>query len=770
MPLIGSRIALAQGPSAPVISAIRIEGNQRVETDAIRINITQPVGAPLSQADVNHDIKAIYGMGFFQTVKADLITRNGKNILVYRVKEQPQISDVKLVGMKEFKPTNNHVVAAIQIHTGAILDPMRVRETEKNLRNFYESKGYLDARVTFHAIPGPNNTAVAQFDVHEGSPYEITDIEFTGNHAFSGRELRGFMKTSTHGWLSWLTGSGVLDRKTLDKDVDRIAAVYYDHGYLNVHVGEPEILTHGHQITIKIAINEGPRYNIGSIDLAGDLKFPKAELRKLVTLKSGEPFQGTALQHNLLKLSDFYSNRGYAFVNVNPRTQINPANRTVNVVFDIHPGRIVLINRIRITGNTKTADKVIRREMQVQEQEPYDAKAIRKSKRKLDRLGYFSSVRISTSPSKQPDKIDLNVHVAEANTATFQVAGGFDTYQSVFGRFVLGNTNLFGGGESAQISAQIGYLYQSYSVSYTEPWFLNIPLSVSTTLFDTSTDLFTFTQTQAGGSIRTFYPLTQLGFKKLGPFSLEDVSAGLGYQFESVGITGINPLTPLQIRGDKGYQQISELMPSIRRFTVDNPLDPRSGSIETLNLEVGGVGVGQAFIKGVAHARFFYTFLKSPTWGSWVFSPGVTYGIGTNLSGPSELPLYERFFPGGVGGMGNVRGYQLYSLGPLVTTYNKAGQPLAITTVGGSKELLTESEITFPLISGLGIRGVVFADAGQAYSLSESMDLGKLQAAYGFGIRWRSPFGPLALDLAFPINPRPQDLSSVFEVGAGSPL
>ncbi len=564
----------------------------------------------------------------------------------------------------------------------------------------------------------------------------------------------------------------MLDQKKLREDTDRIAAFYYDHGYLNVHVGEPVITRLPKGIKLVIPIDEGPLFKVGSVDVAGDLKYPRSELVPLVTIKPGEDFRGSALQHDVLTLSDFYSDRGYAFVDVQPKTSLDPIARKVNITFTISPGREVLVNRINISGNTKTSDKVIRREMQVQEQEPYSASAIRYSKQRLDQLGFFSETRITTAPSQQPDKVDLNVNVTEQSTASFQVAGGFDSYQSIFGHFQLGNTNLFGGGEAVLLSAQIGFLFQNYTASYTEPWFLDIPLAVSLSIFSSKTDLFTFHQNAAGGAINSSYPLVELGFKNIGPFSLRDIRAGLGYQFQSVGIGGLSPFTTFQIARYKGYTKVSELMPSIRRVTVDNPIDPRSGSIESLSAEIAGVGPGTSFVKAVAHARFFYTFIKSATFGQWVFSPGVTYGIGTTLSpgNGSELPLYERFFPGGVGGQGDVRGYQLYSLGPQVLLLNQAGVPLQIENIGGSKEVILNGEITFPILTGLGIRGVIFADAGQAYRLSESVTLSSLQAAYGIGIRWRSPFGPLAVDIARPINPRPQDMNNVFEIGGGAPL
>jgi outer membrane protein insertion porin family len=767
-----SAVALAQG-TAPIVSKIEITGNQRVEDDAIRIHVSQQPGQPLDDAAVDADLKAIYKMGFFSDVRDHIEHRGGQNVLVYTVTERPQISDVKLYGMKAIRSNDDKIVAAVKVHPGSILDPVAVKETIANITQIYKDKGYTDARVTFKAIPQPDNTAFAEFDVAEGGTVQITDIKFEGNKVFSDRELRTVVATKTYSrLLSWLTGWGALDQKKLQEDVDRLTAFYYDSGYLNVQVQHPRIVRTGDKISVTYVIDEGTPFRVGRINIEGNLKFPRRELRKQLTMKSGELFRGSVLQHQVLALSDFYSNRGYAYVNVDPRTQLIASTKRVNVTFVVNPGHEVLIDRINISGNTKTADKVIRREIQVQEQEPYSAESIRESKVRLDRLGFFSDTRVTTSPATQPDKINLDVNVSEANTASFQVAGGFDSYQSLFGNFTLGNTNLFGGGESLILNAQVGFLFQNFSISYTEPWFLDIPLGVGMQLFDNKQYLLSFNQASAGFTLTTTYPLTELGFKKLGPFSLKDVSAGVGYTFQSVGITGLSPFTTFQIARFRGYTQTSEITPTIRRFTVDNPIDPRTGTVESLTMQVGGLGGGNSFVKGVVHGRYFYPFLKSQTLGTFVVSQGITFGIGTNLQSGTggELPLYERFFPGGVGGPGDVRGYQLYSLGPQVTIFDQAGTPISVQDVGGSKELLLSNEITFPILSGLGIRGVLFADAGQSFRLKDSLDVTKLQAAFGFGVRWKSPFGPLAVDLAFPINPRPADQSTVFEIGAGSPL
>ena len=767
--LIGFANAYAQ-PSGPIISAIQIEGNQRVEGDAIRLHISSQAGHPLNEAVVDSDIKSIYRMGFFDRVDAEVEHQGRSVILTYKVKERPLITDVRFGGMKAIKPTDDKIINAVKLHGGSVLDPARVQETIKGIKVAYQDKGYLDARVTFRTVPEGNNTAIGVFDVNEGPIVEISKVDFTGNQHFSSSQLANLLQTHQHNLLSFFFNTGILDQKKLQDDTDRLNAFYYDHGFLNAHVGEPVVDRHGNSLTVTFNIDEGPIYKVGTVAVAGDLKVPQKDLLNKLTIKPNEVFAGSKMQHDVLTLSDFYSDRGYAYVNVDPRTAVDPATRTVNVIFNITPGREVLVDRINVTGNSKTSDKVIRRELLIQEQEPYSTSKIQASKKRLDALGYFSNTRITTSPGPQPDQIDLDVAVQEANTASLQIGGGYDSYSSVFGNFSLGNSNLFGGGEAVSANAQIGFLYQNYNLSYTEPWFLDMPLAVSLQLFYDKLYLYSFNQTNTGFLINTTYPLTELGFKKLGPLPLDNVVAGLGYQFENVGIGGLSQFTTYQILQYKGYTNVSEIMPSIRRFTVDNPTDPRSGSIQSLSMELAGLG-GSSFAKGVFHTRFFIPYIKSPRWGEWVFAPGVTYGIGTSISGGkgNELPLYERFFPGGVGGGGDVRGYSLYSLGPEVTLYDQQGVPYAIEQVGGSQELLMSSETTFPIVTAFGLRGAAFLDAGNAYYLSQS-PISHLQTAAGIGVRWKSPFGPIAIDIARPLNPRPNDQHTVFDFGAGAPL
>jgi outer membrane protein insertion porin family len=755
--------------SGELVSEIRIAGNQRVEDDAIRVHISSQPGEPYDETRVDADVKSIYKMGFFDRVEASEEHDRGKLILVYTVRERPLITQVRFEGMKKIRSTDEKVRQATKVHSRAILDPIRADETAAAIKKLYEDKGYLDASVAFKAIPQPENTAIAVFTVTEGAPVQISDIKFTGNTAFSSKRLRAVMATGTHNLLSFFTGVGTLDHKKLQEDTDRITAFYYDNGYLNVHVAQPIITRNGTKLTLTIPIDEGIPYRVGTINVTGDLKAPEKDLRDKLTLKPGEIFRGSTMQHDVLTLSDFYSNRGYAFVNVDPRTALDPVHHLVDVDFSIAPGQEVLVDRIKITGNTKTSDKVIRREMQIQEQEPYSAELIRESKARLDRTGYFGSTNITTSQGKDPSRINLNVGVTEQNTGSFQLAGGFSTSSSVFGSFKVGDSNLFGGGEAVSLDATVGFLFQNFTISYTEPWFLDIPLNTGVDLYYSKLVYLNFNRSSAGFAIRTLYPFEELGLKKIGPFSLKNVSAGLQYRFESVGVTGISGLTTFQITQFKGYSQTSEIIPTIRRFTVNNPVDPRSGSTQSLTVQIAGLGGSNYFIKGLAHTRFFWSYIDSPVWGNWVYSLGADFGIGTNLKGGTggELPLFERYFPGGID---SVRGYEQNRLGPRVTIFNQFGQPVAFEEVGGSKELLLSTETTFPILEALGLRGVVFLDAGNSFYLSQSIQITSLQADAGGGIRWKSPFGPLRIEVAWPMNPQPGDQNVNFIFGAGSPL
>ncbi len=484
-----------------------------METQAIRGHISSRVGEPLNDAVVDEDVKSIYKMGFFKRVNAKVTHRGGKLVLIFRLEELPYITNVKLEGLKQLKSTDEKIQEALKLHPGAILDPEMVDQTEKALKKVYQDKGYMDVAVNFRTDPGANNSAVAVFVIKEGPLVEIGEVEFTGNKVISSRTLRAAMETQPHNMLSYVFDTGILDAKKLQDDRERITALYYQHGYLNAHVSEPVITRPNGKLTITLDVDEGEQFKAGKVNLQGDLKVPEKDLTSKLTLRPGEVFKPSTMQHDVLTLSDFYSDRGYAFVNVEPRTQVDPDKHLVNVTFAISPGQQVLVDRIKITGNTKTSDKVIRRELQIQEQEPYSATAIRNSKARLDALGIFQTTNIGTSPGRAPDRINLDVAVREGQTGSFSLAGGFDSSSSLFGNFHVGENNLFGGGQRVSFDAMIGFLFRNYSISYTEPWFLDMPLSAGVDLYSWEQFLPSFTRKSLGFALRSSYPLDELGLK-----------------------------------------------------------------------------------------------------------------------------------------------------------------------------------------------------------------------------------------------------------------
>ena len=506
--------------------------------------------------------------------------------------------------------------------------------------------------------------------------------------------------------------------------------------------------------------------------MAGDLKFPKNELTSKLTLKPKKVFSGADMEHDVLTLSDFYSDRGYAFVNVDPRTQVDPAAHRVDVTYAITPGNEVLIDRIKISGNTKTSDKVIRREIKVQEQEPYSASKIQTSKQRLDSLGYFQSVRLSTEPARQPDKINLDVNVQEGNTASFQVGGGYDSASSLFGTFLLQNTNLFGGGESAAFSAEIGFLFENLSVSYTEPWFLDMPLAVSLQGFDNKLYLFSFDQSEIGFLLNSGYPLADLGLRKLGPFSLEHITAGLGYQFESVGISNLSPFTTFDIQRAKGYSRVSEFLPSIRRFTVDNPTDPRSGSVESLDMEARRAGR-----HAVRQGRRCTATGSSRSSRIRRWANGFTRPRSPSASAPSCRPATAA----------TCRCTSAFSRAASTARARCAAtrsirwvRRLPCSTSSGSRSESSRWAAARSCCSAnrSGSRYSSRSDCAATCSsmrvirsgCRDSITFNGLQYAWGVGLFWKSPFGPINVDIAKPINRRPNDQHTVFDFGAGAPL
>ncbi|HKN00480.1 MAG TPA: POTRA domain-containing protein [Candidatus Binataceae bacterium] len=394
--LLFAGYASAQGPY-PIVAEIQIEGNQRIESDAIRVHISQPAGHPFDPDLVNKDVKAIYKMGFFDSVTSEFKKGTGNIVLIYKVKERPLVSEVRFNGIRAKLLADDRIIAAVKIHSGGLLDFRRVEETISGIRETYEKEGYLDVKVTFRSIVKPENTVIAVFDVAEGPKIRIGSIDFTGNAAYSSAQLRSVISDATNP----------------EQVEDHLTTFYYDNGHLDVHIEPPKVVRDGNALNVTIAVYEGPLYRYGSITIAGRPKLPPGDPESILTIKNGEAFSKPTLRQNVLALSDFYSNRGYAFVNIDPRTRLDSQRHVIDVTFYVTPGHEILIDRINIKGNVATPENVIRRELRIQEHQLYCAREFSESKVRLDRLGLFSETRITTESSTRPNEINVNVIVTE---------------------------------------------------------------------------------------------------------------------------------------------------------------------------------------------------------------------------------------------------------------------------------------------------------------------------------------------------------------------
>ena len=751
-------------PEAPRLDRVVITGNRRVEEEAIRVQIRSQPGTRLNEATVDSDVRALYRMGFFDNIEAQLNEENGKWVLTYTVSERPLISEVHIDGNK--KVSREDLDGAFKIRPNTILEPNKVRSGIDEAKKLYEKKGYLDAKITYTTKPVADDQVVLTYQVEEGKVVRITDLIFEGDRAFKPSELRKVMQTKEAWFFSFVTGAGNLDNEVLKTDIERLTAFYYDHGYIDVKIDEPVVQREKDGLKVTIKIDEGEQYKVGKVDIGGDLLPDMTKAQAKLSLAPGEVFRTSKLRDDISALTEVYGDEGYAFVNVTPDTAVDQADKTVDVTYKVSKGPAVTIDKIDITGNTKTRDKVIRRELRLQEQQRFSGSALRKSQERLRRLGYFEDVNITTRKTDSEDRLDLLVDVKEASTGSFSAGAGISSGENFLFNVRLSEINLFGRGQRLVLNVDFGQLRRNFSVDFTEPYFMDTELTAGVSLFKWQLFFDQFTRGGTGGSVRLLYPFTALGWTSLAGYSLEDTRLGLEYRLEEADISDVSTTAPTVIQTAQGHSLTSGLTPRIFRDTRNHPFDPTSGSLQDVSFEWAGLGGDSKFIKVEGRGRWYYPFYKSPTWGTFVFSFGSNIGYGRGYSGERELPLYERYFPGGIN---SVRGFRILSMGPKNIVINALGQGLSRDPIGGSSQLIFNNEIIFPIVESLGLKGVVFVDAGNAFSASQGIDITDMRVSSGGGFRWLSPIGPLRIEVGIPINPHIGDDKQTVMFSFGGP-
>ncbi|MFN8642163.1 MAG: outer membrane protein assembly factor BamA [Candidatus Binatia bacterium] len=793
--LAGAAVALqltdgfAQEAGSLPVEGVRIErveivGNQRVEDEAIRIKLKERSGGTYDPQAVDDDLRAIYKMGFFNTVTASVDRQQGQWVLTYEVSERPFIRQVHVEGNK--KIDTEELEGMLHVRPTTILDPEKARQGIEEAKSAYEKKGYLDADIRYETTPVGENEVDVTFLVDEREPVRIEHIEFEGNTHFDDSDLARIMQTSERGILSPITGSGNLDREVLKTDTERITAFYYENGYIDVRVDEPKVERGADGLTITVKLDEGEQYHFGTIATAGET-LPELDAAEQGTFEAqeGEVFKPSLLRQDINAITEAYGDRSYAFVNVTPATNIDQADHRVDVTYTITRGPAVRIDRIEISGNTKTRDKVIRRELELQEQGAFSGTSLRRSQDRLRRLGFFEDVNITTRKADAEDKLDMIVDVREGNTGAFSAGAGISSGESFLFNVRLSESNLFGRGQSIVFNADFGSIRRNISLSFTEPYFLDTPLTLGIDAFNWKLDFTQFTRGGTGGGIRTLYPFPALGLDvvRLGPLgevSLLDTRLGVEYRIENAEISNVARGAATVLRAQAGSSLISSIIPRIFRDTRNNLLDPTAGSFQDFSIEIAGLGGDASFINAQSRARWYVPVWQIPKLGPLTFATGWNFGYGFGYSGSTELPLFERYFPGGIN---SLRGFEVRSLGPRVDVFQQqkgniddcpfgedaCARLLNRDVIGGSQQLIFNNELIFPIVQQLGIKGVVFCDAGNAFLASQGIDFGDMRVSVGGGIRWLSPIGPLRIEYGVPLNPQSGDQIQRIQFSFGAP-
>jgi outer membrane protein insertion porin family len=774
--------ALVKVPSLKVVR-VQFRGNRKVEDDAIRVNLHTLPGQSLNKDILQDDVRVIWKMGYFEDVQVETTDTAGGVLLTYVLKEKPAIRKIYVSGHEEVGLSKINEV--LDIKKEQVLDLAKIKKNVEKIRELYLQRGFYMADVDYELRRDSPGEVDVYFRVHENSKVEVRRVNFTGNQHVTDQELRDVMLTQSGDLFSAVSSSGTYREDVFQRDLTLIQGYYFDRGYINVKVAEPrlELSADKRSLYISISIDEGEQYRIGSIEIKGDLLENPDVLLGRLQVKPGEIFNRSKVAQDVQAIADFYKNKGYAYVNSTPETTVNEKQRTVSLFFDIQKGSEVTFERINIHGNSKTRDKVIRRELRVYEGERYSQSGLDLSKRRVNALGFFEKVETSTKRGSGDDAMEVNVEVAERQTGAFQIGAGFSSVESFIAQAQISQNNLLGRGQSLVLQAQMSSLRQLFMLQFDEPYFLDSNWHFGFNLFDQQRYYLGFTRQSKGGSLTWGYLLTD-SLRMFLTYTLQDISVTTGGRSNLFSGGQRSPLPQGSLANLLHAGMVSSVRISLTHDTRNDRMFPRSGWYNSISAEFAEPDFlsESQFSRFEGTARYFY-----PLWGPLVLR--LKGDIGAVVSRePQGVPIFERYF---VGGIYDVRGFQIASLGPQIRVPSAQSPDSNLRTfaVGGNMQVVGKIELEMPLFEKLNIRAVVFSDVGNAYNLERqycrlkpasadlSVDpcvavfpLNSLRSSWGFGLRWFSPIGPLRFEWGFPYKPLPGEDSSVFEFTIGNDL
>ena len=726
-----------------LIASIAPQGNARIDSGAILRNISSRAGDIYEAEQLRNDMKNIFKMGYFDDVRLRVEDTEKGKAVIFEVKEKPIIGQVTIRGYDELK--EDDIREVISVIPNTILNPQKIREAADNIKSLYKSKGFYNTEVTSEITYPKADQVKVEFAIQEGEKVFIKDIRFAGNESFKDSELLKVMGTKEKGLLSWFTDSGVLKRDILEQDASRITSFYHHHGYIEATVGMPEITQDGEWLYVTIEISEGNRYRVGNIELTGDIIGVKEELLSLVKTRDEEYLSRNLLREDILRLNDFYAENGYAFAEATPTVNTNREEKIVDIAIDINKGDLVYINRITIKGNTRTRDKVIRRELLIREKGVFDSKALRLSHQRLIRLDFFEDVSINPEPTPDKTKMDLVVEVKEKPTGAFSIGAGYSSVDALMFMAEVSQNNFLGRGQRLALSGSISGTSARYNLGFTEPHFYDSQLMLGFDLYNWEREYDLYTRDSKGFAIRFGYPVWELW----------NASSAYGYDDTNLTDVDIDNVAPSIIQS-LDIHTSSYITFNLSRDTRNNLYATTSGTYNLLHTKYAGgfLGGDSQFTKvDGASSLFLPGFFIDETAFHFRLSAGQVW---ENEAG--ALPDYEKFY---LGGINTIRGYKTRSI---AVTYTDPDTGVEYE-VGGKIMWFANLEYHFPLVKAGGLRGLVFYDAGNVYE--SEWDFNNIKQSVGAGLRWMSPMGPMRLEWGYVIDPEPDEDSSNWEFSMG---
>ncbi|MFM0279971.1 outer membrane protein assembly factor BamA [Paraburkholderia sediminicola] len=735
-----------------VVQDIRIEGLKRIEPSTLFAYLPIKQGGTFNDDKASEAIRALYATGFFTDVK---ISTEG-NVVIVQVQERPAVGTIDFAGIHEFDKDNlTKALNSVGLSQGRYYDKALVDKAEQELERQYLTRGYYAAGVATTITPIDRNRVAVLFSVTEGPSAKIRQINFIGNRVFSTDTLRDEMEMSTPNWFSWYTKNDLYAKDKLTGDLEHIRSYYLNRGYLefNIESTQVSLTPNKKEMYLTVTLHEGEPYTITSIKLGGNLFDREAELAQLIKIKPGERFSAEKLQATTKAIVDKLGEYGYAFATVNAQPQIDQEHHTVDVTLQVDPSRRVYVRHINVVGNTRTRDEVVRREMRQLESSWFDSNRLALSKDRINRLGYFTDVDVTTVPVEgSPDQVDVDVKVTEKPTGAITLGAGFSSTDKVVLSAGVSQDNVFGSGTSLALNVNTAKTYRTLTVTQTDPYFTVDGIKrITDVYYRTTYPLYNFNDA-------SFRIITVGADLKFGiPFSEADtVYFGVGLEQNRLDIDSSTPQSYKDYVAEFGHVVNNvPLTVGWARDDRDSALVPSRGYYLQSNGEVGTPLGGTEYYKADVQAQYYYSFARG-----FILGLNLQGGYGNGFAGKA-YPIFKNYYAGGIG---SVRGYEAGSLGP---TDQTTGDP-----IGGSRMVVANVEMTVPL-PGTGwdrtLRVFTFMDAGNVWgNEGNSTGANGLRYSYGAGLEWISPIGPLKLSLGFPVVRHATDKYQVFQFQIGT--